>query len=237
MLLWIGCLLLLFSHSVVPSSLQHQGLQHAGLPCPLLEFAQTLVHWVNDAIQPFHGEGNGNPLQYSCLENPMDGGAWWAAVHGVARSLTRLIDFALFFHFHALEKEMATHSSVLAWRIPGMGKPGGLPSMGSHRVGHDWSDLAAAATISSSAVPFSSYPQSFPACRSFLWVSSLHQMARVWNGYINIQVLAFTSFELLLSILSSSPKWIVGLYSISICNFLRNCHSVCHNGFSIVIQV
>ena len=91
------------------------------------------------------GEGNGTPLQYSCLENRMDGGAWLAAVHGVAKSQTRLNNFTLIFHFHALEKEMATHSSVLAWRIPGMGKPGGLLSMGSHRVGHDWSDLAAAA--------------------------------------------------------------------------------------------
>ena len=76
------------------------------------------------------GEGNGTPLQYSCLANPMGGG---------------LSDFPFTFHFHALEKEMATHSSVLAWRITGMGEPGGLPSMGSHRVGHDWSDLAAAA--------------------------------------------------------------------------------------------
>ena len=83
------------------------------------------------------GEGNGTPLQYSCLENPMDGGAWWAAVHGVAKSRTPLGDFTFTFHFHALEKEMATHSSVLAWRVPGMGEPGGLPSMGSHRVGHD----------------------------------------------------------------------------------------------------
>ena len=81
------------------------------------------------------GEGNGTPLQYSCLENPMDGGAWWAAVHDVAWSQTRLSDFT--FHFHAVEKEMATHSSVLAWRISGTGKPGGLLSMGSHRVGHD----------------------------------------------------------------------------------------------------
>ena len=82
-------------------------------------------------------EGNGTPLQYSCLENPMDGEAWKAAVHGVAEGQTRLSYFTFTFHFHALEKEMATHSSVLAWRIPGMGEPGGLPSMGSHRVGHD----------------------------------------------------------------------------------------------------
>ena len=92
-----------------------------------------------------HGEGNGTPLQHSCLENPMDGGAWWAAVHGVAKSQTRLSDFPFTLHFHALEKEMATHSSILAWRIPRMGEPGGLPSMGSHSVRHDWSDLAAAA--------------------------------------------------------------------------------------------
>jgi len=83
------------------------------------------------------GEGNGTPLQYSCLENPMDGGAWWAAVHGVTKSRTRLSDFTFTFHFQALEKEMATHSSVLAWRIPGTGEPGGLPSMGSDRVGHN----------------------------------------------------------------------------------------------------
>ena len=90
------------------------------------------------------GEGNGTPLQYSCLENPIGGGAWWAAFRGVLKSRTRLSDFTFTFHFHALEKEMATHSSVLAWRIPGTGEPGGLPSMGSHRVGHNWSDLAAA---------------------------------------------------------------------------------------------
>ena len=93
------------------------------------------------------GEGNGTPLQYSCLENPMHGGAWWAAVHGVAEGRTWLRDFTFTFHFHALEKEMAAHFSVLAWRVPGMGEPGGLPSLGSHRVGHDWSDLAAAAAL------------------------------------------------------------------------------------------
>ena len=85
----------------------------------------------------FPREGNGTPLQYSCLENPMDGGAWNAVVHGVAEGRTQLSDFTFTFHFHALDKEMATHSSALAWRIPGMGEPGGLPSMGSHRVGHD----------------------------------------------------------------------------------------------------
>ena len=90
-------------------------------------------------------EGNGTPLQYSCLENPMDRGAWWAAVHGVTKSQTRLSDFTFTFHFHALEEEMSTHSSGLAWRLPGTAEPGGLPSMGSHRVRHDWSHLAAAA--------------------------------------------------------------------------------------------
>ena len=83
------------------------------------------------------GEGNGTPLQYSCLANPMDGEAWWVAAHGVAKSRTRLRDFTFTFDFHALEKEMATHSSVLAWRILGTGEPGGLLSMGLRRVGHD----------------------------------------------------------------------------------------------------
>ena len=83
------------------------------------------------------GECNGTLLQYSCLEKPMDRGAWWAAVHGVDKSQTRLSGFTFTFHIHALEKEMATHSSVLVWRSPGTGEPGGLPSMGSHRVGND----------------------------------------------------------------------------------------------------
>ena len=101
------------------------------------------IFWL--LVSLIFGEGNGTPLQYSCLENPMDGGAWWAAVRGVARSWTWLSDFPFTFHFHALEKEMATHSSVLAWRIPGTGELGVLPSLGSHRGGHDWSDWAAAA--------------------------------------------------------------------------------------------
>ena len=92
-------------------------------------------------------EGNGTPLQYSCLENPMNRRAWKAAVHGVAEGRTRLSDFTFTFHFHALEKERATHSTVLAWRITGTGEPGRLPSMGSHRVRYDWSDLAAVAAV------------------------------------------------------------------------------------------
>ena len=108
------------------------------------------IRWIRTAVLIKHlrdifGEGNGTPLQDSCLESPMDGGAWWAAVHGVAKSQTRLSNFTFTFHFHALEKEMATHSSTLARRIPGTGEPGGLPSMGSQRVRHDWGDLAAAA--------------------------------------------------------------------------------------------
>ena len=98
-----------------------------------------------------HREGRGTPLQYSCLANPMDGGAWQAAVHGVAKSLTRMSDFTFTFHFHALEKETATHSSVLAWRIPGTGEPGGLPSMG-----HTESDTTEVTQqLSSSSVQFS----------------------------------------------------------------------------------
>ena len=96
--------------------------------------------YFNDLFNSYivlNGEGNGTPLEYSCLENPMDREAWWAAVQGVTKSQTRLSDFTFTFHFHALEKEMVTHSSVLAWRIPGTGEPGELTSMGSHRVRHD----------------------------------------------------------------------------------------------------
>ena len=102
-----------------------------------------LLHWQVGSLP------NGNPLQYSCLESPMDGRAGRAAVHGVGKSQTQLSDFTFTFHFHALEKEMATHSSVLAWRIPGMGEACGLPSMGLRRVGHYWNDLAAALPLGS----------------------------------------------------------------------------------------
>ena len=105
-------------------------------------------------------------FQSSCLESPMDGGAWWAAVHGVAKSWTRLSDFTFTFHFHALEKEMATHSSVLAWRIPGMGEPGGLPSVGSHRVGHNWSDLAAAVLVAQLCLTLSDHVDCSPQASS-----------------------------------------------------------------------
>ena len=100
----------------------------------LLRWQNFTLLWLSSIP---YGEGNGTPLQYSCLENPMEGGAWQAAVHGVTKSRTRLSDFTFTFHFHAFEKEMATHPSVLAWRIPGTAEPGGLPSMGSHRVGLD----------------------------------------------------------------------------------------------------
>ena len=111
-----------------------------GQSCSFELHINALVKQVNQRIlfcAYVHGEGNGTPLQYSCLENPLDTGAWWAAVHGVPKSRTLLSDFTFTFQFHALEKEMATHSSVLAWRIPGTGEPGGLQSMGSHRVRHD----------------------------------------------------------------------------------------------------
>ena len=109
---------------------------------PSFYTCSQLPHDLPDLFTSTHSanrEGTGNSLQYCCLENPMAGGALWARVHGVAKSWTRLSDFTFPFHFHALEKEMATHRSVLAWRIPGLGEPHGLPSMGSHRVEHNWS--------------------------------------------------------------------------------------------------
>ena len=111
----------------------------------LIQVANNHIRWCSSSSILVNGEGNGTPPQYSCLENPMDRGDWRAAVHGVGEGPTRLSDFTFTFHFYALEKEMVTHSSVLAWRIPGTGESGGLLSMGSHRVGHDWSDLAVAA--------------------------------------------------------------------------------------------
>ena len=112
------------------------------------EGAFRWCYWGNSLLRRktvnwYLNDSNGAPLQCSRLENPMDGGAWWAAAHGVAEVQTWLSDFTFTFHSHALEKEMATHSSVLAWRIPGTEEPGGLPSMGSHRVRHNWSDLVA----------------------------------------------------------------------------------------------
>ena len=108
----------------LPGSSAHGILQARVLEWGAIAF--SIVFPTRDQIRVpcIGGEGNGNPLQHSCLENPMDGGAWWAAVHGVAKSRTRLSDFT--FHFHALEKEVATYSCVLAWRIPGTGEPGGL---------------------------------------------------------------------------------------------------------------
>ena len=105
------------------------------LTTSLLQMLGSTFSFVEENLRTLvegHGEGTGTPLQYSCLENSMDGGAWWAAVHGITKRQTRLRNFPFSFHFHALEKEMATHSSVLAWRIPGMGEPGGLLSMASH---------------------------------------------------------------------------------------------------------
>ena len=132
----------------------------------------------------YSGEGNGNPLQYSCLENPMDGGAWWATVHGVAKSRTQLSDFTFTFSFNALEKEMATHSSVLAWRIPEMREPGELPSMGSHRVGRDWSDLAAAAAQYSMRGPWEHKKQEKKRKVNSLWETVQDSRGgKIWLGF------------------------------------------------------
>ena len=115
---------------------------------------------------------------YFFLENPMDGGAWWAVVHEVTKSWTRLSNFTFTFYFHASEKEMAAHSSVLAWRIPGMAELGELPSMGSHRVGHDWSDLAAAAAAAFSCLTLKG------SASSPRW--ALHD-AKLWAGLCSSQ--------------------------------------------------
>ena len=128
----------------------------------------------------YHREGNGTPLHYSCLENPMGGGAWKAAVHGVAEGQARLSDFTFTFHLHVLEKEMATHSSVLAWRIPGTGEPGGLPSMGLHRVRHDWSDLAAAVAAVQSVMVIAQSMIVVLIKKLRMQVSSVQLLSCVW---------------------------------------------------------
>ena len=125
----------------------------------------------------------------------MDGGAWSAAVHGVAKSQRWLSDFTFTFHSHALEKAMATHSSVLAWRIPGMGEPGGLPSMGSHRVGPDWSDLAAVAV--KALIPLIRVPPSRPSYIPKAALPSILTLGKSWFqhefwGETNIQWIANT---------------------------------------------
>ena len=117
-----------------PTALQTFGYTGSSLPVSANEIfppPERQLLFLTLSIDRLIGEGNRTPLQNSCLENPMDGGAWWAAVHGVAKSWTRLSDFTFTFHFHALEKEMATHSGVLAWRIRGTREPGELLSMGS----------------------------------------------------------------------------------------------------------
>ena len=123
------CLVILFT--LPPNSCLDQALPSSSGP-DFFKAPGSVFNWQQppNLSTYSNGHSNGIPLQYSCLENPMDGGAWWAAVHGVAKSWTRLSDFTFTFHFHALEKKMATHSSVLAWRIPGTGEPGGLPSLG-----------------------------------------------------------------------------------------------------------
>ena len=137
------CLHVVYGCSPTVEQVQHR--------CSASELEIFTIWLFTKVCQSLASTSNGSPLQYFWLDNPMDEGAWWAVVHGVAKSWARLSDLTFTFHFHALEKEMATHSSVLAWRIPGRKEPDGLPSMGSYRVGHDWSNLAAAAATSTSA--------------------------------------------------------------------------------------
>ena len=149
---------------------------------PALQADSLLIEPLNiwGVLQSMGRAGNDTPLQYSCLENPIVRGAWWAAVHGVAKSWTRLSGFTLSFHFRALEKEMATYSSILAWRIPGTGEPGGLLSMGSHRVRHDWSDLAAAAAVHG-------------ASKSWIWLSD---WTTAMGKHINTHLLTCLTSEI-----------------------------------------
>ena len=120
-------------HSFIQDD-EHSKLKHQW---QVAAAGQKLVVDLASGLNEIAARRQWRPLQYSCLENPMDGGAWWATVHEVAEGRTRLSDFTFTFHLHALQEEMATHSSVLAWRIPGTAGPGGLLSMGSHRVGDD----------------------------------------------------------------------------------------------------
>ena len=152
-------------------SLPSVSLFHSLFHIQRIHSISRTVH-IKPSLPSSIGEGNGTPLQHSCLENLMDGGAWWAAVHGVAKSRTRLSDFTFTFHFHALEKEMATLSSVFAWRIPGTAEPCRLPSMGLHRVRHDWSNLAAAAAA----------PSSIPACV----VPNKHHSSSKGRSYVHV---------------------------------------------------
>ena len=157
----------------------------------------------------------------------MDGGAWWAAVHGVTKSWTWLSDFTFTFHFHALEKGMATHSSVLAWRIPGTGEPGGLTSMGSHRVGHDWSDLAAAAAVFHTTFFKSIYPP------LDIWIAYTSWL--LWTVLLWIWVSKYLIEALFSILLHTHPgvgflEHIVVLFLI----FLRNLHIVFHRSCTIL---
>ena len=166
----------------------------------------------------------------------MDGGAWWAAVHGVAKSRTRLSDFTFTFHFHALEKEMATHSSVLPWRIPGTGEPGGLPSMGSHRVGHDWSDLAAVAAVTiqrkgpwerlggnSRGLEETWYPESNigDAWKHELSHSKQHELVLGRTGFdLILLILPFTSYLTGVSFLNYCEPWFPHLWNKAISSYV-----------------
>ena len=160
-------------------------------------------------------------------KNPMDGGAWWAAVHGVVKSRTRLRDFPFTFHFHALEKEMATHSIVLAWRILGTGEPGGLPSMGSHRVGHDWSDLAAMLTRAQDKYPHWSINSVllfiYYRVPTILYVTTDSPKSRFFNSCVtSIQYICFNVLE---------HACIIGSYKL----FLVFCIINIEHSFIIVI--
>ena len=154
-------------------------------------------------------EGTGTPLQYPCLENPMDGEAWWATVHGVTKNQTRLNDFT--FHFHALEKEVATHSSVLALRIPGTGEPGGLLSVGSHRVGHDWSDLAAVKAMVFPVVMYGC--ESWTIKKAERWRIDAFVFFYTFSVYLFISILLYNTV-LVLPYIDMNPPWVLHEFPI-----------------------